>query len=76
MECKNFSQKFEDIAGWEKTNDGREAYFKLFKFSDFKEAFSFMTSIAIKAKQINYARWAFYAKSYSCLACSKYNIKF
>ena len=29
-----------------------------------------------KEKKINYAGWSIYAKSYGCLACSKYNIKF
>tara|TARA_Y100001968_G_scaffold319375_1_gene350798 strand:- start:576 stop:866 length:291 start_codon:yes stop_codon:yes gene_type:complete len=54
MECKDYKQKFNEINGWEKTSDGREAYCKLFKFSDFKQAFSFMTSIAMKAEQINH----------------------
>ena len=49
---------FEEIDGWEKTNDGREAFVKLFKFNDFKQAFSFMTLIAMKAEQINhYPEW-------------------
>ena len=54
MECNHLNQKFEAIDGWEKTTDGRDAYCKLFKFADFKEAFSFMTSIAMKAEQINH----------------------
>ena len=54
MECKDYTQKFEEINGWEKTSDGRKAYSKLFKFADFKQAFSFMTSIAMKAEQINH----------------------
>ena len=54
MECNDLIKKIEGIKGWEKTNDGREAFFKLFKFSDFKQAFSFMTSIAMKAEQINH----------------------
>ena len=54
MECKDLNKKFREIKGWEKTSDGREAYSKLFKFSDFKEAFSCMTSIAMKAEQINH----------------------
>ena len=53
MECKDLNKKFEDIGGWTKTNDGREAFAKNYKFSDFKQAFSFMTSIAMKAEQIN-----------------------
>ena len=54
MECENYNKKFEEINGWKKTPDGREAYSKLFKFTDFKQAFSFMTSIAMKAEQINH----------------------
>ena len=54
MECNDTIKKFEEIQGWEKTKDGREAFVKLFKFSDFKLAFSFMTSIAMKAEQINH----------------------
>ena len=54
MECKDLDRAFKEIEGWEKTSDGREAYYKLFKFSDFKQAFSFMTSIAMKAEQINH----------------------
>ena len=54
MECNDLIKKFEEIEGWEKVSDGRDAYTKLFKFSDFKQAFSFMTSIAMKAEQINH----------------------
>ena len=54
MECSDIIKKFVEIEGWEKTNDGREAFVKIFKFSDFKQAFSFMTSIAMKAEQINH----------------------
>ena len=54
MECNDLITKFDEIEGWEKTKDGREAFVKLFKFSDFKKAFSFMTSIAMKAEQINH----------------------
>tara|TARA_B110001450_G_scaffold241928_1_gene251780 strand:+ start:308 stop:601 length:294 start_codon:yes stop_codon:yes gene_type:complete len=54
MECKNFSKKLENLDGWNKTSDGRDSYQKLFKFSDFKQAFSFMTCIAMKAEQINH----------------------
>ena len=43
MECNNIHQQFKNIEGWEQTGDGKDAYFKLFKFSDFKQAFSFMT---------------------------------
>ena len=54
MECNDFSKKFEDMDGWHKSSDGREAFVKLFKFSDFKQAFSFMTCVALKAEQNNH----------------------
>ena len=54
MECEDFSKKFMEIGGWEKTSEKREAYQKSYKFTDFKQAFSFMTSIALKAEQINH----------------------
>ena len=34
MECNDLITKFEEIEGWKKTNDGREAFVKLFKFFD------------------------------------------
>ena len=54
MACEDIRNKFQKIKGWEKVSDGRDAYTKVFKFSDFKQAFSFMTSIAMKAEQINH----------------------
>ena len=54
MECNNIHQQFKNIGGWEQTGDGRDAYCKLFKLSDFKQAFSFMTYLAMKAEQINH----------------------
>ena len=54
MECKDLIKKFDELDGWEKTNDGRNAYYKNFKFTDFKKAFSFMTALAMKAEQINH----------------------
>ena len=54
MGCNDFSKKFEDFEGWETTSDGRDAFTKLFKFSDFKQAFSFMTCVALKAEQTNH----------------------
>ena len=54
MACEDIRNKFQEVGGWEKVSDGRDAYTKLFKFSDFKQAFSFMTSIAMKAEQINH----------------------
>ena len=54
MACEDIRNKFQEIEGWGKVSDGRDAYTKLFKFSDFKQAFSFMTSIAMMAEQINH----------------------
>jgi len=54
MVCNNYKEKFEEIEGWDLTNDGREAVEKIFKFSDFKQAFSFMTIVALKAEQIGH----------------------
>ena len=54
MECDDIHGQFKVIGGWEQTADGRDAYTKMFKFVDFKQAFSFMTSIAMKAEQINH----------------------
>ena len=54
MECDDLHQQFKDLLGWERTDDGRDAYTKLFKFVDFKQAFSFMISIAMKAEQMNH----------------------
>jgi 4a-hydroxytetrahydrobiopterin dehydratase len=54
MVCDDIKKKFDEVEGWEKVSDGRDAYTKLFKFSDFKEAFSFMASIALKAEEINH----------------------
>jgi 4a-hydroxytetrahydrobiopterin dehydratase len=54
MACDDIKKKFNELEGWEKVSDGRDAYTKLFKFSNFKQAFSFMTSIALKAEEINH----------------------
>ena len=54
MECNSYKDKFKEIEGWHLTNDGREAVKKIFKFSDFKQAFSFMTIIALKAEQMSH----------------------
>lgn len=34
--------------------DGREAIFKSFRFADFKQAFAFMTQVALKAEQMDH----------------------
>ena len=54
MECNNYYERFKEINGWKETSDDREAFYKLFKFADFKQAFSFMTALAMKAEQINH----------------------
>ena len=42
------------LKSWSMTEDGREAVRKEFKFSNFKEAFSFITVIALKAEEIGH----------------------
>ena len=54
MVCEDIKKKFKEINGWKETTDQREAYYKLFKFKDFKQAFSFMTLIALKAEDVNH----------------------
>lgn len=41
------------LKGWSKS-DGRNAIQKEFIFADFKEAFAFMTRVALKAEQMNH----------------------
>ena len=55
MGCKlSLEEALSQLSTWELTKDGREAVFKEFKFSDFKDAFSFMTVIALKAEEIGH----------------------
>ena len=55
MGCKiKIENVFEMLKDWKATTDDREAVTKDFKFSDFKTAFSFMTSIALKAEEIGH----------------------
>ena len=55
MVCKiQLSEVSSKLKSWKQTNDDREAITKDFKFSDFKSAFSFMTSIALKAEEIGH----------------------
>ena len=42
------------LTGWDRVADDRDAIFKAFKFSDFKTAFGFMTSCALKAEQMDH----------------------
>ena len=52
MECKlSLDEALSQLNSWELTKDGREAVVKEFKFTDFKSAFSFMTSIALKSEE-------------------------
>ena len=55
MACNiNLSKVLSELNGWNTTSDDREAIEKEFKFKDFKSAFSFMTSIALKAEEIGH----------------------
>ncbi len=55
MVCKIKQEEvLSKLNSWEKTKDQREAIIKEFKFSDFKDAFSFMTVIALKAEEIGH----------------------
>ena len=55
MVCKLIiTDVLSELKSWKVTSDNREAVSKDFKFSDFKSAFSFMTSIALKAEEIGH----------------------
>ena len=55
MACKkNIKNVLQNLNEWQETNDTREAIKRDFKFQDFKTAFSFLTSIALKAEEINH----------------------
>ena len=55
MVCKiDLSNTLRELKDWESTNDDRDAITKEFKFKDFKRAFSFMTSVALKAEEIGH----------------------
>ena len=55
MACKiNLSIVLSELNNWNSTSDNRDAVEKEFKFKDFKSAFSFMTSIALKAEEIGH----------------------
>lgn len=41
------------LDGWTVT-EGRDAVRKVFKFADFKQAFGFMTQVALKAEQMDH----------------------
>ena len=47
-----------ELDGWSDV-DGRDAIFKSFKFEDFRDAFGFMTRVAIAADDMNHhPEWA------------------
>ena len=53
MECKlDFEHVLKNLNSWKVSHDGREAITKEFEFSDFKNAFSFMTKVALKAEEL------------------------
>ena len=55
MVCKkDLEDVLLNLTTWKKTADNRDAIFKEFKFKDFKSAFAFMTSIALKAEEIGH----------------------
>ena len=55
MECKlSLNEVVSKLNSWESTKDGREAVVKEFKFVDFKNAFSFMTCIALKSEELGH----------------------
>ena len=52
MACKiNISNALSELNNWSPTSDNRDAITKEFKFKDFKSAFAFMTSVALKAEE-------------------------
>ncbi len=47
------------LSGWEAAVGGRDAIRKVYKFQDFKQAFGFMTRVALKAEQMDHhPEWA------------------
>ena len=55
MACKITKEEvLDNLSSWKLTNDDRDAITKEFKFNDFKEAFAFMTKIALKAEEIGH----------------------
>ena len=55
MECKiNIKEVLENLKLWKSSNDGRDAIKKEFKFKNFKDAFAFMTKVALKAEEIGH----------------------
>ena len=51
--ASEIDQALEDLSGWERV-ESEEAISKTFKFKDFKQAFGFMTQVAMRAEQMNH----------------------
>ena len=55
MACKiKIEDVLTNLKSWRKTSDERDAVTKEFKFSNFQNAFAFMTAIALKAEEIGH----------------------
>ena len=55
MACKiEVEDVLSQLNSWKVANDNRDAITKEFKFSNFKNAFAFITIIALKAEEINH----------------------
>ena len=55
MVCKITTESvLSQLNSWSTENGNRDAITKEFKFTNFKKAFSFMTSIALKAEEIGH----------------------
>lgn len=55
MVCKIKKEEvLDNLNLWKLTDDDRDAITKDFKFNDFKEAFAFMTKIALKAEELGH----------------------
>ena len=55
MECKiTIKEALVNLKLWKSSNDGRDAIKKELKFKNFKDAFAFMTKVALKAEEIGH----------------------
>ena len=55
MACKiKIEDVLTNLKSWRKTSDERDAVIKEFKFSNFQNAFAFITVIALKAEEIGH----------------------
>jgi len=53
ISSSDIQNHLQDLQGWEKV-EGRDAIHKTFKFGDFKEAWRFMSAVALYAEEINH----------------------